>query len=165
MKFIDQLIAFIGKATSWLTLILVIVIIVDVFLRYVFNQTSAATTELEWHLFAIIFLLGAAYTLQQDGHVRVDVLYDGFSDKTKAWVNLLGSLFLLIPFCAITLVESFSFVGSSFELDETSPQPGGLPARWFIKSMIPLGLFLLLLQGVSIIYKSLIVVLHGRKSI
>jgi len=163
MPWIDRLNRSIGKAVSWLTLLLVLVIVVDVSLRYVFNSTSAASTELEWHLFATIFLLGAAYTLQDDGHVRVDVFYDRFSDKTKAWVNLLGTAVLLIPFCCIALFESLSFVASSYALGETSPQPGGLPARWIIKAVIPFSLFLLALQGISIIIKSLTVILDGRK--
>jgi len=165
MNFIDRLNTFIGKATYWLTLLLVLVIVVDVTLRYLFSITSAASTELEWHLFAVVFLLGAAYTLQQDGHVRVDVFYDRFSDKTKAWIDLTGSLVLLLPFCCVTFVESLSFVKSSYELRETSPQPGGLPARWLIKSAIPVGLFLLALQGVSTIGKSLKMIFNGRNSI
>jgi TRAP-type mannitol/chloroaromatic compound transport system permease small subunit len=155
MLFIDRLVEMIGKATSWLSLLLVIVIIIDVFLRYVFSITSSASFELEWHLFAVIFLLGAAYTLQQDKHVRVDVFYQRFSDKTKAWVNLVGTLFLLLPFCTVACWESISFVQSSFEFRETSPDPGGLPARYLIKAMLPFGFFLLGMQGISEALKSL----------
>ena len=150
--------ATIGKVTSWLTLILVLVIVIDVTLRYLFSITSAASFELEWHLFAIIFLLGAAWTLQEDKHVRVDVFYHNFSDKRKAWVNLTGTLILLLPFCVIGFWESLSFVQSSYMLNETSPQPGGLPARYIIKSSISIGFFLLGLQGVSLILKSLKVI-------
>lgn len=152
---IDRLIKHIGQAVSWLTLVLVLVIIVDVFLRYVFNTTSAASFELEWHLFAAIFLLGTAYTLQNDKHVRVDVFYHRFSEKGKAWVNLIGTVFLLLPFCAVAFWESLSFVASSYSVLETSPDPGGLPARYIIKSAIPIGFFLLGLQGVSILLNSL----------
>ena len=155
MQLIDKLVSAIGKATSWLSLGLVLVIVVDVFLRYVFNTTSAASFELEWHLFAIIFLLGAAWTLQEDKHVRVDVFYHRFSDKTKAWVNLIGTILLLLPFCAIAFWESLSFVASSFKIKETSPDPGGLPARYLIKSTIPVGFFLLGLQGISLLAKSI----------
>lgn len=163
MTLIDKLNSVIGKAVSWLTLVLVLVIVIDVVLRYTFSITSAASFELEWHLFAAIFLLGAAYTLKEDKHVRVDVFYDRFSDRTKAFVNLIGSLILLLPFCAIAFWESLSFVQNSYELGETSPQPGGLPARWLIKSTIPLGFLLLGLQGISLITKSLNVVRNGRK--
>ncbi|WP_370090293.1 TRAP transporter small permease subunit [Ekhidna sp.] len=155
MTLIDKLNSAIGKAVSWLTFTLVLVIVVDVILRYTLSITSAASFELEWHLFAVIFLLGAAYTLQQDKHVRVDVFYHSFSDKTKAWVNLLGTIFLLLPFCIVACWESISFVYSSYLMNETSPQPGGLPARWIIKSTIPVGFLLLGLQGASLILTSL----------
>lgn len=155
MHIIDRTIALIGKATSWLTLVLVLVIVIDVFLRYAFNSTSAASFELEWHLFALIFLLGAAWTLQNDKHVRVDVFYHRFSEKKKAWVNLVGTIILLLPFCAVGFWESLSFVESSYVIQETSPQPGGLPARYLIKASIPAGFLLLGLQGVSIIFKSI----------
>ena len=163
MGIIDKITASIGKVTSWLSLLLVVIIVVDVFLRYAFNTTSAASFELEWHLFAAIFLLGASYTLQQDKHVRVDVFYSRFSDQSKAWVNLVGSTFLLFPFCMIAFWESLSFVQSSFQISETSPQPGGLPARWVIKSTIPLGFFLLGMQGISLVTKSVKTIIDGRR--
>lgn len=149
MLLIDKLNDWIGKTVSWLSLILVLVIVVDVALRYIFSITSAASFELEWHLFAVIFLLGAAYTLQQDKHVRVDVFYHRFSEKGKAWVNLMGSVVLLLPFCAVAFWESLSFVESSYAFRETSPDPGGLPARYLIKAAIPVGFFLLGLQAIS----------------
>lgn len=151
---LDRLVAAIGKVTSWLTLLLVLIIVIDVFLRYAFNTTSAASFEMEWHLFAIIFMLGAGWTLQEDKHVRVDVFYHRFSEKNKARVNLFGTLLLLLPFCIIGCWESLSFLSSSYALGETSPQPGGLPARYLIKSAIPLGFFLLGLQGLSLSIKS-----------
>ena len=155
MQWIDRFNTFVGRAISWLTLFLVVIIVADVTLRYVFSLTSAASFELEWHLFAVIFLVGASWTLQEDRHVRVDIFYNKFSDKNKTLVNLLGTLILLIPFCTIGFWESLSFVYSSFQLRETSPQPGGLPARYLIKSTIPLGFMLLGMQGVSLIMKSL----------
>ncbi len=160
---IDKLNTAVGKATSWLTITLVLTIVIDVFLRYTLSITTAASFELEWHLFAAIFLLGAAYTFKEDKHVRVDVFYDRFSDNAKAWVNLIGGLTLLLPFCAVAFWESLSFVHNSYQLGETSPQPGGLPARWIIKSTIPAGFLLLGLQGISSITKSLITITHGRK--
>ena len=154
MPAIDRFIKFIGKATSWLTLLLVLIIVLDVSLRYLFSKTSAFSFELEWHLFALIFLIGAAYTLQQDKHVRVDVFYSRFSEKTKAWVNIVGTVLFLLPFCLIASIESLSFVKNSFLVRETSPDPGGLPARYLIKAAIPFGLILLALQGISILLTS-----------
>lgn len=153
MQWIDSINTYIGKGISWLTLLLVIIIVIDVALRYLFSITSAASFELEWHLFAAIFLLGAAWTFQEDKHVRVDVFYHRFSERKKAWVNLVGTIVLLLPFCAVGFWESLSFVKSSYLLNETSPQPGGLPARYIIKSTIPIGFLLLGLQGVSVIFR------------
>lgn len=155
MPLIDQLVKLIGRTTSWLSALLVLVIIVDVTLRYIFSITSAASFEFEWHLFALIFLLGAAWTLQEDKHVRVDVFYQRFSKKTQGWINLIGSLVLLLPFCVVAFYESLSFVESSWAVKETSPDPGGLPARYLIKGAIPVGFLLLGLQGVSEVLKSL----------
>lgn len=155
MKAIDSIISSIGKGVSWLSLILVLVIVVDVFLRYVFSITSAASFELEWHLFAVLFLLGASWTLQEDKHVRVDVFYHRFSKRTQAVVNLMGTVLLLLPFCAVAFYESLSFVESSWQVRETSPQPGGLPYRYLIKACIPAGFLLLGLQGISQGFKAL----------
>ena len=155
---IQRLNSAVGKAISYLTIALVLVIITDVLLRYFFSATSAASFELEWHLFAATFLLGAAWTLKEDRHVRVDLFYQRFSDRGKAWVNLIGSLFLLLPFCYVSFAESLSFVSSSFAVRETSPDPGGLPARYIIKSAIPIGFFLLGLQGVANVLKSLLTI-------
>lgn len=147
--FIDRVNAFVGRGVSWLSLLLVLVIVLDVFLRYVFNWSSPASFELEWHLFALIFLLSAGWTLQQDSHVRVDVFYNRFSKKQKAWVNLIGSVFLLLPMSITIMAESIPFVVNSFAVQETSGDPGGLPARYVIKAAIPAGFFFLALQAIS----------------
>ena len=152
----DRLIEWTGKATSWLTALLVLVICYDVIMRYLFNRSSVAIYELEWHIFALIFLLGAAYALKHDRHVRVDVFYGQYSQKTKARVNLVGTLLLLIPLCVILLLEGSDFVANSFRFSESSPDPGGLPGRYVIKSAIPLGFFLLLIQAVSLTFNSIL---------
>jgi len=94
--------------------------------------------EFERHLFALIFLVAAAYTLKIDDHVRVDVFYTRFSPRKKAWINLLGTIFLLIPFCVIVILASQDFVEVSFRIKETSPDAGGLPARYILKAFIPI---------------------------
>jgi TRAP-type mannitol/chloroaromatic compound transport system permease small subunit len=154
-KGFTQINVFIGKSVSWLSVALIAIIVVDVTLRYLFSITSAASFELEWHLFAALFLLSAGWTFSQDRHVRVDVFYQRFSEKRQAWVNLLGTLLFLLPFCFAGFVESLPFVKSSYLLGETSPDPGGLPARWIIKSTIPMGFLLLGLQGIAEVIKSL----------
>ena len=152
---IQSLSRFLGRTISWSSIILIFIIVSDVFFRYVFSVTSAATYEIEWHLFGLMFLLGAAWTLDQDKHVRVDLFYQTFSPKMKAFINLIGTLIFLIPFCWVTLITSIDFVQSSFLLNETSPDPGGLPARYLIKLAIPMGFGLLILQGIVVIINSI----------
>ncbi len=151
---IHALIDKIGQAVSWLTTVLVLVVCYDVFARYVLRKTSIALQELEWHLFAVVFLLGAAFTLKYDRHVRVDVLYVNFSPRLRAWVDFLGSLLFLIPFSVLVIWSSKTFVYSSFIIRETSPDPGGLPARFVIKACLPVAFFLVLLQGIALAFQS-----------
>ena len=141
----------IGRLTAWLVVALVLLISYDVAMRYLFQSGSIALQELEWHLFALIFLLGAAYTLKHDEHVRVDLFYRHrrSSDRQRAWVNIFGGLFFLTPFCLLVIINSWPFVQNAFLYNEGSPDPGGLPYRWLLKAMIPLGFGLLLLQGVA----------------
>ena len=140
---IEKIIQKIGNVCSWLSFALVILITTDVFLRYIFNFSSASLYELEWHFFAIIFLLGSSITLQKDEHVRVDVFYNSFSNKKKEIVNLIGNIFFLLPFSIIIFYTSIPFVEDSLMILESSPDPGGLPYRFVIKSIIPLSFFLL----------------------
>ena len=156
VKLVDRINERIGVLTSWLTALLVLVVSYDVFVRYLFGESSVGLQELEWHIFALIFLVGAAYTLKTNEHVRVDVFYTRFSTKRKAWLNLLGSIFLLIPFCIIIIISSQDFVSISFRLSETSPDAGGLPARYILKAFIPISFFLLLLEGIALAFKSFI---------
>lgn len=161
---IDKVNEHVGAFTGWLTTVLVLVVCYDVFTRYLLQKSSIGVQELEWHIFAVIFLLGAAFTLRHDRHVRVDVLYVNFSPKTKAWINFLGSLLFLIPFAILVLLTAKNFVSNSFAVRETSPDPGGLPARYILKACIPAGFLLLLLQGVSLAVHSLKTILNLNNS-
>ena len=149
--------------TAWLVLILVLLISYDVAMRYLFHSGSVALQELEWHIFAIIFLFGGAYTLKYDGHVRVDILYRSrfLSNRHRAWVDLIGTLVFLIPFCLLVISGSLPFVGNSFSMSEGSPDPGGLPYRYLLKAAIPVAFGLLLLQGVSLLITSINVIRGG----
>lgn len=137
-----------GKISSWFSLALVLLISTDVLLRYVFNFSTAALYEMEWHLFAIIFLLASPYTLQKNKHVRVDVFYNNFSKRKKNIIDLIGNIIFLIPFSFIIFYTSLPFVEDSFSIFESSPDPGGLPYRFIIKSIIPIAFFLLMIQGI-----------------
>ena len=152
---LEKIIKKIGDTCSWLSFILVILISLDVFLRYVFNFSSASLYELEWHMFAIIFMIGSSLTLQKDEHVRVDVFYNKFSDKGKNIINLIGNIIFLLPFSLVIFYTSIPFVEDSFRILESSPDPGGLPFRFFIKAIIPISFLLLALQGILNVYKNL----------
>jgi len=155
-KHIDTLNHWVGKGVAWVTLGLVAVVFVDVVMRFAFKTSFVFTQELEWHLFAFIFLIGAGYTLPQDGHVRVDIIYQRLNAKGRAWINLLGVIFFLIPGCVMVLLTSWKFVANSWSILEGSPDPGGIPFRFLVKGCIPAGFALLLLQGVSLGFKSLL---------
>lgn len=152
---IDRINEWVGMGAAWLTTALVLVVCYDVFTRYLLRRSVVAIQELEWHLFATIFLLGAAFTLKYDRHVRVDVLYTKFTKRQQALVNILGGLLFLIPFSILVILSSKNFVAISFQIRETSPDPGGLPARYILKACIPVGFFLLFLQGISLVVKSI----------
>ncbi len=115
---------------------------------------SLALQDMSWYVFGVIFLIGAAYTLKHDRHVRVDIFYVNYSIKTKIWTNLLGSIFFLIPFCILGIWVSWGFVTRSYVVQEVSPNEGGLGAIYLVKSILPLGFFLILLQGISLICRS-----------
>lgn len=150
-----------GKLVSWLVLVMVLLVSYDVAMRYFFQSGSVALQEMEWHLFSLIFLIGASYTLKHDDHVRLDLFYKSkfMDDRRRAWVDLFGSIFLLIPFCILIISSAWPFVVQSYIHLEGSPDPGGLPYRWILKASIPLGFTFLLLQGVSEIVKNLSTVL------
>ncbi len=163
IKIIDKLNSKIGIVISFLTGLLVIVVCYDVISRYFFKSSSVAVQELEWHLFSVIFLMGAAYTLLTENHVRVDVIYVRLSEKKKAWINIFGTLFFLIPLCVTVLYTSWNFTATSFAINETSPDPGGLPARFIIKSILPISFVFILLQGFSLLFKSIQEIKKGQK--
>ncbi len=159
---IDQLSELTGKLVSWLVLAMVLLVSYDVTMRYLFLSGSIALQEMEWHLFSIIFLIGAAYTLKHDDHVRLDLIYKSrfMNDERRAWINLFGSLFLLLPFCLLIITTAWPFIYQSYIYLEGSPDPGGLPYRWILKASIPLGFIVLLLQGISDIVRNINIIMR-----
>lgn len=163
-RYIDRLNDRVGRALYWLTLVMVGVGAFNAIARYLDKYTGLGLSsnmwiEMQWYLFSLVFLLGAAYTLEYDDHVRVDVLYGRLSRRGKAWINLLGTTLFLLPFCGVVLWMSIPFVVNSWAILEGSPDPGGLP-RYPIKTVIPLALFLVMLQGVSLMIRE-VAVLRG----
>jgi len=154
----------IGRLSAWLVVLMVLLICYDVAMRYLFQSGSIALQELEWHLFALVFLLGGAYTLKHDEHVRVDVFYQSrwMNDRRRALLDIAGCLFMLLPFCGLMIYSSIPFVMQSYGWGETSPDPGGLPYRWLLKAMIPFGFALLALQGLAMIVHCLRILFPHR---
>jgi TRAP-type mannitol/chloroaromatic compound transport system permease small subunit len=154
---IDGLNGVIGRSASWLALVMVLVGAFNAVARYLgrflgVHLSSNAYIELQWYLFSVLFLLGAAYVLREDAHVRVDVLYGRLPERARGAINIAGTLLLLIPFAAFVLWVSAPVVRASWRVREMSPDPGGLP-RYPLKALILVCFALLLLQAVSELIK------------
>lgn len=159
---LDRFAEGVGHSVSWLALGLVLVTFAVVVLRYLFSFGSIAMQESILYLHASLFLLGSAYTLQQEGHVRVDIFYREFSPRKKALVDLAGAVFLLMPVCLFLLWISWDYVVSAWEVREGSRETGGLPLVYLLKTLIPLASILLIAQGISQILRSLGTLLARR---
>ncbi len=150
----------IGSVVSWIAVLLAIVIGLDVIIRYVFQFTYVWIIEIEIYAFGMMFLLASGYTFKYEKHVRVDVFYAKLSKKRKAWIDLVGGVCLLVPWCYVVIVSSWYYGLASFLIKESSPQPGGLPALFVLKFCITLGFVFLLIQGVSHMLKSIQIIFN-----
>lgn len=146
---IDQLNEFIGRGLAWFSLGLVLTTFLVVLLRYLFNIGSVALQESLLYMHSIIFMLGAAYTLRHDGHVRVDVLYRPLNARRKALINLLGVLFILFPFCGFIFYISWEYVSSSWVYREGSREAGGLDGVFLLKGLMLIMPVMLAVQGIA----------------
>ncbi|MBN2870026.1 MAG: TRAP transporter small permease subunit [Campylobacterales bacterium] len=154
MRFFSRFIDFSGKMAGVTLIALVFLVVYDALMRYLFQSGSIALQELEWHFFDIIILLSIAYTFSHDAHVRVDIFYERFSPKTKALVNLIGSLLFVLPFSLLIIYLGIDFVALSFSQMEASSDPGGLPYRFLIKSFIPIAFVLMAIQTLRVVVSS-----------
>ncbi|MBL4712085.1 MAG: TRAP transporter small permease subunit [Gammaproteobacteria bacterium] len=152
---IENFIDWSGRTVSWLSLLLVLVTFVVVVLRYVFDYGSIALQETATYLHASVFLVGMAYTMQQNAHVRVDIFYSRFSKHTKAWVDLFGALFLLLPFMLFVSWISWRYITDSWSVFEGSREAGGLPAVFLLKTLILVMTTLLILQACTQITRNI----------
>ncbi len=146
---------YLGNITAALMLFMMLNVFIDVILRYFFNTSSIAMQEMEWHLFSVMFLLGISYALNDESHVRVDFIYDNLSHKKKALINILGTIFMLIPFSMLIVYGSYEFVYDAYLYDEISGDPGGLTHRWIIKFMIPFSFAILIISSIGYIIKNI----------
>ena len=162
-KGFDKFADIIGYFTAFVMVLMILNVTYDVVMRYFFNTGSIAMQEMEWHLFSVIILLGISYTLKEDGHVRVDIIYDRLTDKQKARINMAGVVLFILPVALLIGIESIPYVVESFSSNEQSGDPGGLPYRWIVKSLIPLSFFLLIITAIGFFIKNLNVYkgLHG----
>jgi TRAP-type mannitol/chloroaromatic compound transport system permease small subunit len=153
-----------GRITSWLTLIMVVVTVIVVVMRYVFDAGAIWLQESVVWMHAVVFMVGAAFTLQQDEHVRVDIFYRDMSDRRRAWVDILGTLLFLLPMCLFLGFKSWDFVLVSWQLAESSREPGGMPYPFvpLLKSVLLVMPLLLVLQGLSMLVRALQVLRRQR---
>ncbi len=159
---IDRLNDWIGSGIKWLTLLMILIGTFNALARYAgrygdLQLSSTAYIELQWYLFSLIFLLGAAYALNHDIHVRVDVMYSRLSPVRQAWIDVVGTVLFLLPFCVLMLWVSWPSVVNSWKVMEGSPDPGGLP-RYPIKTVILLCFALLFLQGLAQLIKKIAII-------
>lgn len=156
-RIIDRANEIIGKSVSWLILLAVLVSAGNAIIRKTFNMSSNAWLELQWYLFGAAFLLAAAYTLKQNEHIRIDVVYGMFSRRVQHWIDLFGHLFFLMPFVILMICYFVPYVSLSYRSGEMSSSAGGL-ILWPAKSLLLLGFLLLGFQGVSEIIKKVAII-------
>jgi len=151
---LDRLSKYAGLIAAVLVVLLSLLVAYDAGMRYLFSEGSIALQELEWHLFDTVFLLGLSYALKHDKHVRVDIFFERYSHDTKAIVQILSMLLLVLPFSVLLVMDAYDMVFQSFLQHEVSPDPGGLGSRWIIKAFLVAAFILLILQAVSEILKA-----------
>jgi len=149
---IDGLTEFVAKCTIWLILIVVLISAGNAIMRYTIHYSSNAWLEIQWHLFAAIFMLMAGYALLKNAHVRIDLIYGRLSPKTQAWIDIIGTLLFLTPMVLTTIWLSLPLIENSIAINEQSANAGGLPL-WHVKTLLPIGLGLLQLQAISELIK------------
>jgi len=159
---LDKIEIFYARLTKYLGVFLFIIMLLmtanvfyDVIMRYVFSHGSIAMQEMEWHLFSVLILLGMSYSLMEDAHVRVDILYDSYSARKKAWVNMMGAIVFILPISLLVATNSVDFVMEAFNSGEISGDPGGLHYRWIVKALIPSSFWILIFFTFGFFIKNL----------
>lgn len=162
ISLIDNCSVILGRSIAWLTLLMAGATLLVVVLRYGFNLGSIALQESVTYMHAMVFLLGTAFTFKQDRHVRVDVFYRIFSTRTRAWINSVCAIIFLLPFCSFIFFTSVDYVVQAWKIKETSPEPGGLPYVYLLKTLIPIMAFTLFLQGGAACLRNAMVLLQAE---
>jgi TRAP-type mannitol/chloroaromatic compound transport system permease small subunit len=146
---IDRIQDAFGRGLAWLVLLMVLVVFGDVVMRYTVSRTYVFTQELEWYLFAITYLLGGGYVMLRDEHIRVDIMYSRLSPRAKAWSDFVLLFVFFFPSCFLVMYTTWPFFRNSLAVMEGSPDPGGIPARWALKSVIIIAFAIMTIQGFS----------------
>ncbi|MEC9492720.1 TRAP transporter small permease subunit [Flexistipes sp.] len=160
-SFFNMISKFLGYLTAFATVLMVINVFVDAMGRYLFDWGSVGLQEMEWHLLSVVILLGIPYALMEEGHVRVDVIYDRLGHRKRAVINIIGTIIFIMTFSLLIASGSISFVVEAFVSGETSNDPGGLPYRWIVKSLIPFSFFLLAFMSIGYIVKNINLFRYG----
>lgn len=154
-RFFNKFADIIGLITATAMVLMIINVFYDVIMRYFFKSGSIAMQEMEWHLFSVIILLGISYTLKEDGHVRVDLIYDRWPAKKKAIINMFGAIVFILPIAILVGLSSIDNAVEAYNSMEQSGDPGGLPYRWIVKALIPLSFLFLIITTVGFFIKNL----------
>lgn len=160
-SFFDKFSNILGYLTAFATVLMVINVFFDAMMRYLFNWGSVGLQEMEWHLLSVVILLGISFTLMEEGHVRVDVIYDRLGHKKRAIINIIGTVIFTMTFSLLIATGSINFVIESFVSGETSNDPGGLPYRFIVKGLIPFSFFLLTFMCLGYIVKNINLFRYG----
>jgi len=162
VRAVDRLVDLVGRGVAWISAVIVLLMAVNVVLRYLFSVGSVWAQELEWHLLAPLVLFGMSEAYQKGEHVRVDVGYARFSPRARLWIDT-ASAFLCVAISIIVVWLSLHYVQQSYVIDEGSPDPGGLTHRWLLKGLIPAGFALLALTGIAQSVKGIVALTQARR--
>jgi len=158
---IENVVTAIGKVVSWSITVLLVAIVFQVLMRYALGLTNTMLEDSLWYLFAMTLTLGLSYTMTQDGHVRVDFLYQHYSPRTKSIVDVIGIALFVIPLYAFLLWHGWDYTQNSMSINESSPNPGGMPWLWIVKGLLPLSSLLLLIESVA----RIVLILNNRQNL
>ncbi|MBC8210390.1 MAG: TRAP transporter small permease subunit [Gammaproteobacteria bacterium] len=163
VSFLNGIVRRIAGTTAWLNVALVLVILLQVVLRYGFSHGLVPLEELMWHLYAVAFMFGMAYAITNDSHIRVDIIHMSLSRRKQHVLEILGILFLLFPFLWVLFDHSLAWAWDSFQNSETSQNPTGLPYRWVIKSVVPITMLLMFVAALARLIQEVLLLLHYGK--
>jgi TRAP-type mannitol/chloroaromatic compound transport system permease small subunit len=164
VEFLNSIVKRIAETTAWLNVALIVVILTQVVLRYGFNHGLVPLEELIWHLYSVGFMFGMAYSITNDSHIRVDIVHMNLPRRVQHIIEILGILFLLMPFLWVLFDHSLDWVMEAYRVNEASANPTGLPYRWLIKSVVPLTTILMFIAALArLIQESLLLLHYGKE--